>query len=93
MTLHQLRLEVGDADFFAILRRWAASQMNGNVTTGEFIRLAERVSGESLDALFDVWLFTSGKPALASARSAASSELRASTAAIRVSERLRERRR
>ncbi|HEX2505276.1 MAG TPA: M1 family aminopeptidase, partial [Gaiellaceae bacterium] len=93
MTLHQLRLEVGDADFFAILRRWAASQRNGNVTTGEFIRLAERVSGESLDALFDAWLFTSGKPALGSARTAASSELRASTAAILVSERLQERRR
>jgi peptidase M1-like protein/immune inhibitor InhA-like protein len=64
MTLHQLRLVVGDADFFKILRRWATSRAGGNVTTREFIRLAERVSGEDLDALFDAWLFTAEKPAL-----------------------------
>ena len=33
MTLHQLRLTVGDDDFFRILRRWASSQAGGNVTT------------------------------------------------------------
>ena len=37
MTLHALRLEVGDEDFFRILRRWVASQAGGNVTTDEFI--------------------------------------------------------
>lgn len=64
MTLHQLRLVVGDADFFKILRRWATSRAGGNVTTPQFIRLAERVSREDLDALFDAWLFTAEKPAL-----------------------------
>ena len=67
MTLHQLRLVVGDADFFKILRRWATSRAGGNVTTPQFIRLAERVSGEDLDALFDAWLFTAEKPALVEA--------------------------
>ena len=62
MTLQQLRLAVGDADFFEILRRWAKSREGENVTTNQFIRLAERVSGEDLDELFDTWLFTPGKP-------------------------------
>lgn len=62
MTLHALRLEVGDRDFFRILRRWARTESDGNVTTDEFIALAERVSGEQLDELFEVWLFTPAKP-------------------------------
>jgi aminopeptidase N len=64
MTLHQLRLTVGDDDFFRILRRWTSAQEDGNVTTGEFVLLAERISDQELDALFDEWLFTSEKPAL-----------------------------
>jgi hypothetical protein len=62
MTLHTLRGEVGDETFFRILRRWTRSQANGNVTTAEFIALAERISGKDLDALFETWLFTSSKP-------------------------------
>ena len=64
MTLHQLRLEVGDKDFFRILRRWARSHAGGNVTTAQFIRLAERVSDQNLNALFNRWLFKPTKPNL-----------------------------
>ena len=64
MTLQQLRLAVGDADFFRILRKWAKIHAGGNVTTDEFIQLSERVSGQDLDALFEAWLFTPGRPAL-----------------------------
>jgi aminopeptidase N len=67
MTLQALRNEVGDDAFWRIIRRWAKSQSSGNGTTEEFIALAERISGQQLDALFDAWLFTSGKPALATA--------------------------
>jgi len=42
-------LAVGDGDFFEILRRRAASRSGDNVTTGQFIRLAEEVSGKNLD--------------------------------------------
>ncbi len=70
MTLHALRLEVGDQDFFRILKRWIASQAGGHVTTDEFIALAERVSGQQLDELFDVWLFTPEKPAVLDAAAA-----------------------
>jgi hypothetical protein len=65
MTLHRLRLAIGDADFFALVREWARTQAGGNVTTEEFVALAERVSGQSLDALFTAWLFTPGRPVLA----------------------------
>ncbi len=64
MTLHQLRLAVGDEDFFEILRQWASSQSGGNVTTDEFINLAESISGQQLDTLFQTWLFTAGRPDL-----------------------------
>jgi aminopeptidase N len=67
MTLQALRNEVGDQDFFRILRTWAAKRAGGNGTTGQFIALAERISGEQLDNLFDVWLFTAGKPTSAAA--------------------------
>jgi aminopeptidase N len=35
MTLQQLRLAVGDDDFFEILQRWAKSRAGQNVTTGQ----------------------------------------------------------
>jgi hypothetical protein len=63
MTLHALRQEVGDDDFFEILRQWTRSQARGIVTTDEFVSLAEQVSGRQLDAFFDTWLFVPAKPA------------------------------
>ena len=32
------------------------------MTTADFIALAERESGQQLDAFFDVWLYQPGKP-------------------------------
>ena len=63
MTLHVLRIDgrrrrllphpaVGDA------------RRGRNVTTDEFIGLAEQISGQELDDLFETWLFTAGKPTL-----------------------------
>jgi hypothetical protein len=74
MTLQVLRNTVGDDAFFRILQTWAAQNRGGNVHTAQFVALAEQVSGQQLDALFDAWLFTPGLPALsgASARAAAS---------------------
>ena len=66
MTLHELRLAVGDDAFFTILQQWASSHAGGNVTTDEFIALAETISGQQLDELFQTWLFTPGKPAVIS---------------------------
>jgi aminopeptidase N len=63
LTLHALRLEVGDATFFRIVDQWAATQSGDTVTTNEFIALAERVAGRQLDTFFRQWLFTAAKPA------------------------------
>jgi aminopeptidase N len=62
MTLQALRLAVGDDDFWAIVRAWAQRKSGGNGTTPEFIALAEEIAGQDLDAVFDTWLFTAGKP-------------------------------
>ncbi|MDH6629549.1 aminopeptidase N [Streptomyces sp. LBL] len=63
MTLHALRTAVGDRTFFRILRAWATGHRAGHGTTPQFVRLAERQSGQNLDALFHTWLYTPGKPA------------------------------
>jgi aminopeptidase N len=62
MTLQALRNEVGDDTFFEIIREWAASKSGGNGTTPEFIALAEQISGQQLDDVFNTWLFTGSKP-------------------------------
>ena len=62
MTLQALRAKVGDAAFFAILRKWCARYRHDNVTTATFIAVAEAVSGRQLDSFFDVWLYQPGKP-------------------------------
>jgi aminopeptidase N len=61
-TLQALREKVGDRTFFAILRAWYAEHRDGNVTTADFIALAERKSHRRLDRFFDVWLYQPGKP-------------------------------
>jgi aminopeptidase N len=64
MTLEALRQKVGSHDFFVILRTWAKQHKYGNVSTAQFIRLSERVSGQDLNAFFQAWLYTPEKPAL-----------------------------
>lgn len=63
MTLHAVRQELGDRSFFQLLRAWSATQAGGNVTTREFIDLAETFTRSDLDPLFDTWL-SAGKPVL-----------------------------
>jgi len=62
MTLQALRVEIGDHDFFRLLRRWYATYRDDNVVTADLIALAERVSGQRLDEFFHVWLYQAGKP-------------------------------
>jgi aminopeptidase N len=62
MTLHALRMTVGDDAFWRIVRGWYAAKRNGNGSTEQFVALAERSSGQQLDGLFHAWLYTEGKP-------------------------------
>ena len=62
MTLQALRVKIGDFAFFNLLRTWVAQHKYGNVTTPQFIALAEQISGMDLDRFFDVWLYQPEKP-------------------------------
>jgi aminopeptidase N len=62
MTLQALREKVGDRAFFRVMRDWARLHRYGNMTTRQFIALAERDTGRNLGRFFDVWLFQPGKP-------------------------------
>ncbi|MEW2301751.1 M1 family metallopeptidase [Streptomyces sp. NPDC006655] len=64
MTLQMLRERISDTAFFKLLPAWTTLHRYGNADTADFIRLAEKVSGQQLDDLFRTWLFTPGKPTL-----------------------------
>jgi aminopeptidase N len=68
LTLHALRLTVGDDSFFRTLRTWCDRYRYGNATTADFIALAKeeapQVPAAQLDALFDAWLYQPELPAL-----------------------------
>jgi aminopeptidase N len=58
LCLHALRLEVGEATFFEILKTYHERFKGGNVRTADFIAVAEEVSGKELSAFFDSWLYS-----------------------------------
>jgi aminopeptidase N len=62
LTVQALREKVGDATFFRIMQGWATQNRYGNVTTPQFVALAELESGLDLDHFFDVWLYQPAKP-------------------------------
>jgi aminopeptidase N len=63
MTLQALRNRLGDRDFWALLRRWAADRAGGNGSTAQFEALAAEVSGQDLSGFFTAWLHSATKPA------------------------------
>jgi aminopeptidase N len=62
LTLHALRLHVGDSAFFQILQQWYTQHRDGSVTTAELIALANHISGEDLSGLFHDWLYAQPLP-------------------------------
>ncbi|MCG5431474.1 M1 family metallopeptidase [Mycobacterium sp. MYCO198283] len=64
LTLHALRARLGDDDFFALLRQWVSRHRHGTVVTDDFTLLAAEYSSESLDALWDAWLYATPVPDL-----------------------------
>ncbi|WP_102191628.1 M1 family metallopeptidase [Microbacterium aurantiacum] len=67
LTLHALRLTVGDALFFDALRHWTARFRGATVTTTDFLALAEEVTGRPLAGLFHDWVDGAPLPALPAA--------------------------
>lgn len=67
LTLHALRVLVGEEPFFGILRSWAQENRYDVVNTAGFIEHCQRRvpdRSEDLRELFDAWLFSSQLPAL-----------------------------
>ncbi|MEJ7721717.1 MAG: M1 family aminopeptidase [Ilumatobacteraceae bacterium] len=65
LTLHALRLEVGDDAFFEILRTWADTYADDNASTDDFLALAADVSGnDDVGAVLEPWLDGSPLPEL-----------------------------
>ena len=64
LTLHALRLTIGDDAFFETLRTYLEEFADGNASTEDFVQVAEEISGQELDQLFDAWLFDETLPEL-----------------------------
>lgn len=64
LTLHALRVEVGDEAFFNILRTYSERYRYSVATTEDFTALAEEISGHELDGFFTAWLFQPRMPPL-----------------------------
>jgi aminopeptidase N len=68
LTLHALRLTVGDVAFLRILREWTAAHRHGSVHTEDFVALVEGgAQGPAMaeaDRFFERWLRTPRLPAL-----------------------------
>ena len=60
LTLHALRVRVGDERFFRLLREWAEVHQHGSVTTEQFVALA----GADVAELLDDWLYAKPLPRL-----------------------------
>jgi aminopeptidase N len=61
--LHMLRGVIGDELFFRLLREYYSKFEFKNAETKDFQKLAEEISGQSLDWFFDQWVYTGkGRP-------------------------------
>ncbi|WP_323743036.1 MULTISPECIES: M1 family metallopeptidase [unclassified Rathayibacter] len=68
LTLHALRLSMGDEPFFGLLRTWTARHAFAAVTDEEFRELCTELAGDRVDELLDAWLLDEELPPLPPAR-------------------------
>jgi aminopeptidase N len=57
LTLHALRMTVGDETFFTILKTFYARYQNVPVITEDFVATAEEVAGRDLSTVWEPWLY------------------------------------
>ncbi len=85
LTLHALRLVLGDAAFFGLLRSWVAAHADGTVTTADFVAAACAAGGSAgvgagqVQALLAAWLQRTppARPALTTSPGGISTQRRA----------------
>jgi aminopeptidase N len=63
-VLHMLRRELGDAVFFAGIKKYLERFRESNADTGDFQRTMSEASGRDLRPFFDQWVFRPGHPEL-----------------------------
>ncbi|MEV4556834.1 M1 family metallopeptidase [Kitasatospora sp. NPDC049285] len=56
LVVHALRVALGEAAFFRLLRDWATAYRHATVTTADFTAHAARYTDRPLGPLFDAWL-------------------------------------
>jgi aminopeptidase N len=64
LTLHALRIEIGDEAMRRALTVFAERFADGNASTDDFIGVAEEIAGSDLGDLFEAWLYRSELPPL-----------------------------
>jgi aminopeptidase N len=64
ITLHALRLTVGDDRFFTLLRTWVSRHTHATGTTAQFVELATEISGSPQADFLGGWLVQTSLPAL-----------------------------
>lgn len=64
LALHAIATAIGDEDFRALLPAWAETYAGTDATTADLQALAESISGQDLDAVFDAWVYGDALPAL-----------------------------
>jgi len=64
LTLHAVRLTLGDDLFFRMLREWTDKYRHGSVTTEDFVSHVDDFSGHDLAPLLHSWLFENALPRL-----------------------------
>jgi len=64
LTVHALRVELGDAAFFAMLRAWTTGWRHSTVSTLDFMALVRSRAGRQLDGFFTAWLHSPKLPPL-----------------------------
>jgi aminopeptidase N len=63
LTLYALEVEIGDDMTLQVLRTYLDRYAFGNASTEDFIAVAEEVSGQDLEGLFEAWLYGPVVPA------------------------------
>jgi aminopeptidase N len=63
-VLHMLRRHLGDAGFWASVRRYLEVHATSTVETHDLARAIEQATGRNLDWFFEQWVFRAGHPEL-----------------------------
>ncbi len=66
LTLHALRITIGDTAFFDLAKQWTAKYRYGTATTADFIALTNEVAGRNLTEFFHAWLDADAVPPIPS---------------------------